>query len=200
MPVVAVGRIASVAIARGCGTSPNFNCGANTNIGDNQWHFVVTAWDGTDSYVYIDGVQRAQCSGNDFPLDTTRVSIGARPDQDSGNSPYTGQVDEVQIYNRALATGDVTALHNAGVSGIRGCAPPPAKLIDWYPAAGNTNDIIGGENGVVEGSVAYAPGVAGLALNFASSGDVALSSLPSLKTDLGTQFTVSFWMNWNGTS
>ena len=73
----------------------------------------------------------------------------------------------------------------------------PVGLLDWYPAEGNANDTIGGNNGTVEGSVSYAPGVVGQSFSFANSGDIA-QSLPSLNTAPSTQVTVSFWMNWSG--
>ena len=103
----------------------------------------------------------------------------------SGDSTYSGSVSTVisQIENLDGAL----------------CAPQPAGLLDWYPAEFNANDIIGGNNGSIEGSVAYAPGVVGQAFSMNGSGDVALS-LPSINTAAGSQVTVSFWMNWNGGS
>ncbi len=108
----------TVAIARGCGATPNFNCSANVNIGDNNWHLVVTGWDGTNATVYVDGVQKAQCSGTDFTRDTSYVSLGGRPDQDGYNSPYNGLEDEVQIYNRALTAAEVQQIYAAGSYGV----------------------------------------------------------------------------------
>jgi hypothetical protein len=114
--IVLVGKT-TVAIARGCGGSPNFNCGANVNLGDNNWHFVVTGWDGSNATVYVDGSLAAQCTGNDFTRDASWVSIGGRPDQDSGSSPYVGLADEVQVYNRALTASEVQGIFAAGALG-----------------------------------------------------------------------------------
>ena len=127
---IVLGGKNTVAIARGCGASPNFNCGANVNIGDNHWHLVVTGWDGANSTVYLDGSLAAQCSGADFTRDVSWVSLGGRPDQDSGNSPYVGLADEVQIYNRALNASEVQALYTAGANGMCGWQSSPANGIN----------------------------------------------------------------------
>jgi hypothetical protein len=108
----------TVGIARGCSVSPNFNCTANVNLGDNNWHLVVTGWDGTNATVYVDGALATQCAGSDFTRDTSYVSLGGRPDQDGNNSPYNGLEDEVQIYNRALTATEVQQMYAAGSSGV----------------------------------------------------------------------------------
>ena len=78
------------------------------------------------------------------------------------------------------------------------CAAQPSGLIDWWPANGNTNDIIGSSNGTIQGTVTYAAGEVGQAFSMSGAGDVSVS-MPSLNTTNG-QITVSFWMNWNGTT
>ena len=119
---IVLGGKSSVAIARGCNQTPSFSCSANINIGDKQWHHVATTWDGSNSTVYIDGAQQAQCAGTDFTRDTSWVSVGGRPDQDYGNSVYTGLADEVQIYDRALNSGEVAQIYAAGGNGVCGVA------------------------------------------------------------------------------
>jgi hypothetical protein len=78
------------------------------------------------------------------------------------------------------------------------CAVQPGGLIDWWPANGNTNDTIGGNNGAINGTVTYAAGEVGQAFSMSGSGSVGIS-MPSLNTANG-QITVSFWMKWNGTN
>src|SRR5206468_10268120 len=46
------------------------------------------------------------------------------------------------------------------------CAPPPAGMVAWYPGDGNANDIVGGNNGTLQGGVTFAPGEVGQAFNF----------------------------------
>jgi len=46
------------------------------------------------------------------------------------------------------------------------CAPPPAGMVAWYPGDGNANDIIGDNNGTLQGGVTFAPGEVAQAFNF----------------------------------
>jgi hypothetical protein len=46
------------------------------------------------------------------------------------------------------------------------CATPPAGLVSWWPGDGNANDIVGGNNGVLENGVAFVQGEVGSAFSF----------------------------------
>jgi hypothetical protein len=142
----------------------------------------------TGAITFMDGgtaLGTATLSGGQATLATSALALGVHRITAlySGNATYSGSVSP--------AINQIENLDGAE------CSPQPAGLIDWYPAEGNTNDIVGGNNGSVEGNVSYAPGVVGQAFDFTNSGEVSLT-LPSLNTQLGSQFTVSFWMNWNG--
>jgi hypothetical protein len=56
------------------------------------------------------------------------------------------------------------------------CTPPPSGLVAWWPADGNTNDIVGGNNGIPLGNLSYAPGMVGQA--FQLDGSTAYVSVP----------------------
>src|SRR5215510_3027752 len=45
------------------------------------------------------------------------------------------------------------------------CVPPPSGLVGWWPGDGNANDIVGGDNGTLQGCATFAPGEVGLAFN-----------------------------------
>jgi len=110
---IILGGKTAVGIGRGCGAVPHFACHVrNAGIGDSTWHHVTTVWNGTHSFVYIDGILRAQCSGTDYTRATTRVSLGGRPDEDSFNSPFRGHIDGVSIYNRAFSGDEVKATYD----------------------------------------------------------------------------------------
>ena len=142
----------------------------------------------TGTIVFMDGgisLGTATLSGGMATLTTSALTLGVHPI----NALYNGD----STYSGSLSTA-INQLEN--LDGAR-CAPQPAGLLNWYPAEGNAVDLLGGNNGIVEGGVSYAPGVVGQAFRFAGSGDVALT-LPSINTAPGTQVTVAFWMNWSG--
>ena len=41
------------------------------------------------------------------------------------------------------------------------CAQPPAGLVSWWPGDGNAQDIIGPNDGTLQGGATFAPGVVG---------------------------------------
>jgi len=74
-------------------------------IDDDLWHYVVGVYDGGSLDLYIDGVQDATRSASETKIDTTGVlAIGAR--YDSGHL-FSGLIDDVQIYDRALSPEEI---------------------------------------------------------------------------------------------
>jgi hypothetical protein len=72
------------------------------------------------------------------------------------------------------------------------CAPPPAGIVAWWPADGNANDIVGGNNGTLQRAVGFAPGEVGQAFNFTGNGQVAVG-VPNFATP-NSGFTVEAWV------
>ena len=91
---------------------------------DNQWHLVALTVDRDQSGVlYVDGVP-----GNPFTnvtlrplsLDTsTELWIGRRQPNPGGSAPvfWLGDVDEVELFKRALTGAEILSIFNAGSAG-----------------------------------------------------------------------------------
>jgi hypothetical protein len=75
------------------------------------------------------------------------------------------------------------------------CATPPEGLVSWWPAEGNGSDIIGTNNGVLEGGLGFTNGEVGLGFNFDGIADT-FSVLASPSLDVGTAqgFTFECWI------
>lgn len=60
------------------------------------------------------------------------------------------------------------------------CTVPPSGLVGWWPGDGNADDIVGGNNGTLQGNVTFAPGMVGQAFSFDGSSylDASDSNLP----------------------
>jgi len=65
------------------------------------------------------------------------------------------------------------------------CTPEPLDLSAWWPANGNSNDIIGGNGGTIQGSVGFAKGEVGQAFSFTGEGQVSIPSLTFETPDTG---------------
>ena len=77
------------------------------------WKHVTCVYNGTDLRIYTDGVLTCTpvaCTGNIyFGADTIALRLGNAPA--STAFPFTGSIDEVRVYNRALSAADVADLY-----------------------------------------------------------------------------------------
>jgi hypothetical protein len=70
------------------------------------------------------------------------------------------------------------------------CAPPPANLAGWWPGDGHANDLVGGNNGVLQSGMTFAAaGKVGQAFNFNGTQYVEVAPV-----NLGGTFSLSFWL------
>jgi hypothetical protein len=80
------------------------------------------------------------------------------------------------------------------------CVEPPAGLVSWWPADGNADDMAGGNDGVLTGGAAFAPGKVGRAfLLDGIDAFVNAGNAPSLHVS-GGDFTVEGWVLFNALS
>ncbi|MBV6518232.1 MAG: hypothetical protein DCC43_07945 [Candidatus Brocadia sp.] len=81
---------------------------------DNLWHHAVGVYDGSTVRLYIDGAQVASAPAGTIFYGAGGIAIGR--DGDSSGSYYSGLIDGVSIYNRALSNQGVSDLfHNPGL-------------------------------------------------------------------------------------
>ena len=97
---------------------------SGTNLNDGTWHHVVTEYDGSTRQIYIDGVLAT--FDNPSPINVTRdddITIGVT--HPGNGETFTGTIDNVRIYNRALSQTQIAALEtNDGGVGGGGGTPP----------------------------------------------------------------------------
>ena len=104
----------------------------------NQWWYVAATLDGASGTLslYTNGTLAAQIStrvrpfGALIPQDSPGIGIGNVNDG-FNNFPFTGDIDEVSLYSRALAAAEVQAIYNAGSAGK--CVPPIPPSILQQP-------------------------------------------------------------------
>jgi len=90
----------------------------NMKLHDNNWHFVVQVFDGTNLYIYLDGKLLAKGVGNTRSYtntdNPTYLAYHDWPALCCANDHFGGIMDEVRIYNRALSDDEIKALYQAG--------------------------------------------------------------------------------------
>ncbi len=77
----------------------------------NVWHHIVFSYDGTNYSYYLDGrLTKTGALDSTLQSGIRNVWIGRR-NETAGAAFYTGYIDELRIYNRALTQTDVTQLY-----------------------------------------------------------------------------------------
>jgi hypothetical protein len=70
----------------------------------------------------------------------------------------------------------------------------PGGIVSWWPGDGNANDIVGSNNGTLEGGATFSPGMVGQA--FSLNGTSAYVSVPDAASlDPTNAITVETWIN-----
>jgi RHS repeat-associated protein len=69
----------------------------------------------------------------------------------------------------------------------------PSGIVGWWPGDGNTNDIIGGDNGTLVGGTTFAPGEVVQAFSFTKGIDSVL--IPDNPSFHFADFTIEAWVN-----
>ena len=78
---------------------------------DNDWHHTVITNDGTNSYVYNDGVLKNTITSSIW---TTAGSLSMGIAQPTASFGFNGLIDEVGIWSRELNSTEVGELYNSG--------------------------------------------------------------------------------------
>ena len=76
------------------------------------------------------------------------------------------------------------------------CTTPPSGLVAWWPAEGNANDIIGTNNGILQGGIGFASGEIGQAFAFNNTNaTVIVPASSSLDVGNGSGLTLEASIN-----
>ncbi len=116
---------------------------------DGQWHLVTATYDGSAIRVYLDGAEigvKIQ-SGALMTSGTSAAYIGST----RGDSEFfAGGIDDVRVYARALAVGEVQALQ-------AGSAVPAPGPVGWWKLDGNLIDEVTGSPAQPTGANSLSP-------------------------------------------
>ncbi len=95
------------------------NSSLHTNIQDlspNQWYHVALIWDSGNYTVYIDGIEKAIGMYTGLNTLNAFADIGNNGNISARSEAFAGLIDDVRIYNRALAANEVAALYDEGTA------------------------------------------------------------------------------------
>ena len=91
----------------------------------NVWYHAAATYDGTTVTLYLNGQpEGSRAVTLNTVLNPDGLTIGYRP----GGAKWEGQLDEVMLFNRALAPNEVAAIYAAGTNSI---VPPPTLAVSF---------------------------------------------------------------------
>lgn len=165
-----------------------------TPVAPNEWTLLTYTWDSTTERVYKNGVL-AESRPRNFSYVAGHGRIGDGFWGDPAN-PFPGRIDEVDVYDRALAADEVAALFAAGGAGkCATCAPPVAAPVSRWKGEDAATDSAGANHGSLEGGAGYATGQVGRAFAVDGVGGfVAVPDSPSLRFAPTAPMSIELWV------
>ena len=92
-------------------------------VAPNTWNHVAMTFDGTNILFYVNGVAGPGVPQTLYNYNLNTATIGGNVIGGSTTQPYySGLMDGLSIYNRALSAGEIAAIYAAGADGK--CEPP----------------------------------------------------------------------------
>lgn len=176
---------------------------SNTTITDNKWHHVLcsVSSDGTTVTVYVDGAadgSNTATAKNSDSDSTFKIGSNSTP------TYFTGSLDDVRIYNRALSAAEVAQLYSSAKTAYTKSAPrDEKKLVGWWTM--DNNDINGttyydksglGNNAT---STSASPQIAPGKINEAFQASTGLATGDINAMDSQSAITISTWIKATST-
>ena len=94
-------------------------------------------------------------------------------------------------------TGGAPGTGGTGGAGGSSCSPIPDGMVAWWPGDGNSDDILGGTPGVLQGAVTFASGQVRQAFSLNGSNSwVDLGNAPKVRVS-AADFSVEAWVLFN---
>jgi Concanavalin A-like lectin/glucanases superfamily len=88
----------------------------------NNWYFITATFDGNTIKLYMNGTLiKTELKPGRMNINSESLKFGARAGGGIYNQWFSGIIDDIAIYNRALTQQEITALYNS-------CTPPTAAI------------------------------------------------------------------------
>ncbi|MBI3853733.1 MAG: DUF642 domain-containing protein, partial [Verrucomicrobia bacterium] len=161
---------------------------SNRSVNDGVFHHIAVVRHTTTISMYIDGVLDYTNSTPGITIlnNSANLLAGSGPCIGvDGTQPYTGLLDDISIYSRALTLAEIQSIYNAASAGKCPpppppvCVPPPSGLVSWWQANNSALDRADSNHGTLIGNAGYAAGRVGQAFTFDGSGDAVFIGNPA---------------------
>jgi hypothetical protein len=176
-----------------------------SNVLSGAWHHVIGTYDGSTIKIYVDGILQASKSWSSGLDGATATAYIGQDDYDSSRR-FTGLIDDVRIYNRALSADEIKRLYKIGATGklsvVSNSTSLDKGLVGWWTFDGK--DVSGvqvydksgnGNRGIMTEGPTTVEGKLGQTLSF-DEGDDYVDISDSSVFDLAAsgKYTWSAWI------
>ncbi|NCA76311.1 MAG: LamG domain-containing protein [Alphaproteobacteria bacterium] len=94
-------------------TSSGFGVTSSFQVPLNEWHHIAATWDGSTVKLYLDGaLDFLSVTTFSSPIDINNFPLYIGVDHPGVTEYFTGKLDDIRIYNRALTQEEITSLFN----------------------------------------------------------------------------------------
>lgn len=96
------------------GTGTQLN--ATVSMQADTWYFGCWRYDGSTYKIFLDCVEVGSAAKTGYvpASDSIETAIGNQPNNGGGNRPFSGSIDQVVFWNKALTTAELNSLYNGG--------------------------------------------------------------------------------------
>lgn len=119
------------------GNPGNNNVQSSQPLATNTWYHIVACYDGTTAKLYVNNIlSNSTAATGVLTPNTSQMLLGVAQ---SSSLRFSGAIDEVRLYNRALSTFEIASLYNA-----IDFSTQPLSLTNCVPGAATSfNTVIG---------------------------------------------------------
>ncbi len=179
-----------------------------STFNDGNWHHAVGVSNGDNKTIqlYVDGVlQQTTAIGtvySSYPSSYWRIGgykvTGLT--NNGGDGFFTGDIDEVRVYNRTLSTDEISQLYRLTTPTVVDTSLKGYWSFDGEDVSGTTAfDRSGaGNNGTLTNGPAVTPGAVGQALNFDGTDDYVSVPDADVHSPSVNNMTISTWAKKSG--
>jgi hypothetical protein len=118
---------------------------------DGNWHMITNVLEGTSFKVYMDGTLIYTYTMSIAVGFASGISYKIGRWGDYNGYYFNGNIDQVEIYNRALTSDEVYQLYTQSAY----CSDPVPDYIAYYPLTGTAEDVTGVYDGTENGGLTY---------------------------------------------
>jgi hypothetical protein len=174
----------------------------NTAVATGTWYHVAMTYSTANSNLslYVNGAldTNGMVSGSTI-TSAEPVFLGNQPYLITYNSGLL--LDEVDVFNRALAGSEIQSIYNAGAAGKvnPNCASPSTNAVGWWAGDDNIYDLAHTNFGILFNGATYAPARVGDGFSFDGVNDYLVISNNANASDLNptNAITIETWIYLN---